>query len=216
MIPIPRYGFLVLAWALLVSAVPVQAGAKSPDEVIRDALEQMTSRIDEERQKLENDEEYARQVVEEELDGLVDFRRVTRAVMADHFRAASSEQRNRFMETFRDSLLDTYAAGITLYEGQHWEVKPLGEGDIRGQRARVSMEFRTDEGRRVPVLYSMINNDGQWQVENLIVNNLNLGQVFRAQFGQAMREQDGDLDRVIRNWSGELDEDETLQVEGED
>ena len=200
-----------LAVLLLLAAPALHAEQKNPDQVIRQAMKNITERVEKERKKVENDDGYARKVVEEELGDLVDFRRVTRAVMGEHFGQASREQRNEFMETFRKSLLDTYASGIALYEGQRWDVPSLDDGDIRGNRARVRMNFRTGDGNVVSVVYSMIDNNGDWQVENVIVNNLNLGQVFRSQFAQSVREHGGDLDKVISNWAGDMEDEDPLE-----
>lgn len=180
----------------------------APDEVIREAVDRLVQRIDAEREKLEKDPRYAQQVVDEELDAMVDFRRITRAVMGEHFSQANREQRNRFLERFRASLVNTYAAGITMYEGQSYRVLPLEDGDVRGNRARVTMEFETEDGKVLPIAYTMTLTDGQWKVDNVIVNNLNLGRIFQAQFAQDMAENNNDIDVVIEQWSADLGLDE--------
>ncbi|MCH8544333.1 MAG: ABC transporter substrate-binding protein [Alcanivorax sp.] len=194
----------VLSLGTMMASMPAQA-ATPPDEVIRGAVERMTQRIDAERAKLAGDPAYARKVVNEELDDLVDFRRITRLVMGDHFAAASRDQRNRFMERFRRSMVQTYAAGVTMYEGQPITVLPLAEEDVRGDRARVQMEFSTESGRPMPIAYTMFKDGEAWKVDNVIVNGLNLGRVFRMQFDQAMRQHAGDIDKVIAGWSTEVD-----------
>ena len=42
--------------------------------------------------------------------------------------------------------------------------------------------------------------DGIWKLRNLIVEDINLGGVYRAQFQSAVRDNDGNLDAVIDNW----------------
>ena len=198
---------VVLSLGATMVSAPAQA-VTPPDEVIRGAVERMTQRIDAERDKLASDPAYARKVVDEELDELVDFRRITRLVMGDYFGGASRDQRNRFMEQFRRSMVQTYAAGVTMYEGQPISVLPLAEDDVRGDRARVQMEFVTDSGRPMPIAYTMFMDGEAWKVDNVIVNGLNLGRVFRMQFDQAMRQHEGDIDKVIAGWSTEVDMEE--------
>lgn len=169
---------------LLVLGMAAAAQAKQPDEVIRDAVTTLTQRIEAERERMTRDPAYTRMVVTEELEELVDFRRITRLVMGEHFEAATREQRNAFLERFRNSLVQTYAAGVTMYSGEQINVLPLAEGDLRGNRARVQMEFITGSGRVVPIAYTMFQNDDSWRVDNVIVNGLNLGRLFRAQFDQ--------------------------------
>ncbi|AJD47339.1 Toluene tolerance protein Ttg2D [Isoalcanivorax pacificus W11-5] len=195
----------LLSIPLLVLGLSTLAQAQDPDDVIRDAVESLTQRIDAERERMSRDPAYTRMVVTEELENLVDFRRITRLVMGEHFDAASRDQRNAFLERFRASLVQTYAAGVTMYTGQQIQVLPMGEGDVRGNRARVQMEFTTDSGRVVPIAYTLFQSDDQWRVDNVIVNGLNLGRVFRAQFEQAMAQYNGDIDQVIANWSAEVE-----------
>ncbi len=192
----------------LLLGMGVAQADSAPDEVIREAVDRLVQRIDAEREKLEKDPRYAQQVGDEELDAMVDFRRITRAVMGEHFSQANREQRNRFLERFRASLVNTYAAGITMYEGQSYRVLPLEDGDVRGNRARVTMEFETEDGKVLPIAYTMTLTDGQWKVDNVIVNNLNLGRIFQAQFAQDMAENNNDIDVVIEQWSADLGLDE--------
>ena len=42
--------------------------------------------------------------------------------------------------------------------------------------------------------------DGSWKLRNLIIENINLGEIYRGQFEAAALEAGGDLDVVIANW----------------
>lgn len=197
---------MIVVLASVLMAFPVQASSQDPHGMLESAINRVTSRIDQERSKLEADEQYARQVVSEELEGLIDFRRITQLVMGSHFAPSTREQKLRFLEVFRNSLINTYASGLTLYQGQQVRVLPAEEGDVSQGRARVRTELRTDSGRIVPVFFSLYQNaEGNWLVENVIVNGLNLGRTFRSQFEQSAEQYGGDLDLVIANWSAEID-----------
>jgi phospholipid transport system substrate-binding protein len=210
-----RYGLLVALLAMALPAMPALAES-GPREMIVKTVDRLTQRIDADRQKLENDPDYARNVVREELEGLVDFKRITRLVMAEHFDKASKEQKYRFLDVFKDSLINTYSSGLTLYDGQGIRVLPLQEGDVRGNSARVQMEIGTNEGKVIPVFYSLQKDEKLgWQVQNVIVNGLNLGKTFRAQFDQSMQQYNGDIDQVIANWSTELNIDSDDAAAGE-
>jgi phospholipid transport system substrate-binding protein len=199
----PAIGLVMLMFAGLAAQA-----AQGPRELIQERVERLTSRIEANREKLENSETFAREVVREEIVDLVDFKRITRLVMARHFSEASREQKYRFLDVFKSSLINTYASGLTLYQGQDIRILPMEEGDLQENRARVAMEISTAEGKTIPISYSLFRNgDGEWKVQNVIVNGLNLGKTFRAQFDQSVQQYGGDLDQVIANWSTELDVD---------
>lgn len=211
-----RWGRSVLVTLALCTLVLGARANTNPREMIQQRVDQLTSRIEAERERLENDEGYAREMVREEVTGLVDFKRITRLVMAEHFSEASREQKYRFLEVFRDSLINTYASGLTLYDDQKVRVLPEQEGDIQGDRARVRMEIHTDDGKVIPVSYSLYRDgEGAWKVQNVIVNGLNLGKIFRSQFQQAVEQYSGDIDKVIDNWSTALDVEGKPGEEGE-
>ena len=130
--------------------------------------------------------------------------RAQRWRVAEHFDAASRDQKYRFLDVFKSSLINTYASGLTLYDGQDIRVLPLQEEDVRGDRARVRMEVNTNSGKVIPIFYSLFRSEDGWKVENVIVNGLNLGKTFRSQFGQSMAEHGGNIDKVIANWSPDL------------
>ncbi len=199
-----RARWMVLGIMLLVGSAG--QAADGPRELIVKRVDRLTERIENNRQKLQESEQFAREMVREEIGDLVDFKRITRLVMANHFSDATREQKYRFLKTFRDSLINTYASGLTMYKGQKIRVLPAEEGDIEEKNASVRMEIRTKEGEVIPIRYSLFRNgDGDWKVQNVIVNGLNLGKTFRSQFEQLVQEHSGDIDQVIDNWSTELD-----------
>ncbi|MCK5873081.1 MAG: ABC transporter substrate-binding protein [Alcanivoracaceae bacterium] len=197
---------VLFAALLFTSAAQATASGQDPHAMLETAIDRMTQRIDQERDRLKEDEHYARKVVNEELEGLVDFRRITQLVMGNWFAPSSREQKLKFLEVFRASLVNTYASGLTLYEGQEVRVLPAQEGDVKAGRARVRTEIQTASGKIVPVFFSLYQGkEGNWLVENVIVNGLNLGSTFRTQFEQSAQQYGGDLDQVIANWSSEIE-----------
>jgi phospholipid transport system substrate-binding protein len=58
-----------------------------------------------------------------------------------------------------------------------------------------------EDGKVYTVKYQMGQyRDGSWKLRNLIIENINLGEIYRGQFEAAADEADGDLDIVIANW----------------
>ena len=203
----------VLAVCLLALAGLAQA-AQGPRELVQDTVERMTTLIDENRERLNQEPGYARELVREELVPLVDFKRITRMVMGNYFDDASREQKYRFLDIFKNSLINTYASGVTLYQGQKIEVLPLREEDRKGNYARVRVHGTTNDGKVIPVFFTLFQDGDQWKVVNVFVNGLDLRAVYQAQFAQSMQ-QYGDLDKAIDNWSAQnADVDDKVNING--
>ncbi|MFP1682400.1 phospholipid-binding protein MlaC [Alloalcanivorax sp. C16-1] len=202
----------VMALVLMAMAGLAQA-AQDPRELVQDTLDRMTTLIDQNRDRLNKEPEYARQLVREELVPLVDFKRITRMVMGDYFDEASRDQKYRFLDVFKNSLINTYASGVTLYQGQKIEVLPMREEDRKGNYARVRVQGTTDDGKVIPVYFTLFQDGDQWKVVNVFVNGLDLRAVYQAQFAQSMQ-QYGDLDKAIDNWSAQnADVEEKVDIE---
>lgn len=203
----------VLAVCLLALAGLAQA-TQGPRELVQDTVERMTTLIDENRERLNQEPGYARELVREELVPLVDFKRITRMVMGNYFDDASREQKYRFLDIFKNSLINTYASGVTLYQGQKIEVLPLREEDRKGNYARVRVHGTTNDGKVIPVFFTLFQDGDQWKVVNVFVNGLDLRAVYQAQFAQSMQ-QYGDLDKAIDNWSAQnADVDDKVNING--
>jgi phospholipid transport system substrate-binding protein len=53
-------------------------------------------------------------------------------------------------------------------------------------------------------MYQMgLDRSGTWKLRNMIIESVNLGEIYRNQFESAARRYEGDLDQVIANWSVE-------------
>ena len=48
-----------------------------------------------------------------------------------------------------------------------------------------------------------LNKQGQWKLINIVINGVNLGLTFRNQFRALAEEFDGDIDKVILNWTSD-------------
>jgi len=148
-----------------------------------------------------------RELVERNLDPVVDFKRIVKRIMGKHFADASKEQRNNFLDVFRNSLINTYGKYLldsdlrALAEKLHYMVLPLGRQRREG-KSSVNCIISL-EGKEYEVVFSMYYNKQakKWLMENMIVEGINLGINYRTQFDRLMVSYNGDYDRAIAEWS---------------
>lgn len=181
-----------------------------PYELVKVMTDRLLKKL-ERFQTLETEAEketFARSVVDETFAAMVDFKLIARRVMAKHYRYATEEQRAKFATTFRESLINTYALGMSAYSDQKVVIEPFGgikEG--KRKRAKVNMQIHAADGEVYPIEYALYENkEGQWMLENLILNGVNIGLTFRNQFNESLRTHKGSIDAVISNWNSQLDE----------
>ncbi len=190
----------------LAVAVPMlaQAAAQTPQQVVEDTSNRVMQVLDANRETYKQDTEAFLQGLNEVLDPVVDFEGIARSVMTVRYsRAASPEQMQRFIDTFKRSMVQFYGNALLEFDSGNIRVlPPSGRGEQSAERASVNMEVRANNGNVYPVTYTMVNLDGQWKVRNVIVEGINIGLLFRDQFAQAMQANRNNLDRVIDNWGG--------------
>lgn len=195
----------VVFWLLPITQVMADATAEvapvvSPDQVISQSYRSIQQKIDQEILVAGMPEDQLLQLVEQELGQLFDFKRVSRKVMGKYARQASDAQLEQFDRVFKQTLVATYSKGLDSLE--LLKTVEVGETvyDRKKIRAKVPTVVVLNDGQRFAVLYRMfINNQQQWRAENLIVEGINIGLVFRNQFSHYM-EQHNDISKAIENW----------------
>ncbi|MBB3329992.1 phospholipid transport system substrate-binding protein [Halomonas campaniensis] len=193
-------GLLLALFALPASAAP----ERTPEQLIRQSVEELTGQIEGRRDYFADNLDELKALVDDSLDDIADFRYIGASVMGRYFQNASPQQRSRFVETFRQTLIDTYTRGLVTFDYRELRVLDAQRAPRHEDQASVDMEVVAMDGTVYPVSYSLRLSGGEWKVVNVIVNGINLGLTFRNQFDQAMRDQGRDYDAVIDGWSPEL------------
>ncbi len=161
----------------------------------------------------EDPERYYRQV-EEILDPLIDYRGFARSVMGDYAssrryrsldeagREKLRDQLDRFTAAMRSSLVRTYSKGLLAFGGSRIELAEREEEDPAAKRVSVKQLIYADRSSPYEMLYMMgLSKSDEWKLRNVIIESVNLGEIYRDQFLASARENDGDLDAVIASWT---------------
>lgn len=149
------------------------------------------------------------------MDPVVDFDYFARSVMGtyasdakynalktDAEKQAFKENVQRFSNLFKQGLVDTYGKYLFKFSGEKIETVPARKGDdVSKGFVAVLQNIQTGKNKPFVVQYSMRKNSaGDWKLQNVIVEGINLGQTYRTQFAQAADKYHGDLTAVINNW----------------
>ncbi len=195
--------FMKLALALMLSMpLLAHAAAATPHQVVEDTSVRVMEVLNENRELYKNDSSAFLAGLNEVLDPVVDFNGIARSVMTVRYsRGATDEQMQRFIDTFKRSMVEFYGNALLEFDSGKITVLPPAKGaQPTDERASVDMQVRANNGAVYPVTYTMVNIDGQWKVRNVIVEGINIGLLFRDQFAQAMQNNRNNLDAVISGW----------------
>lgn len=198
----------LLSVLLLLSSLPAMAQSNDPEQIIRTSVDQLMGKLDGRKDYYASHPGELKQVVENSLANVADFRYIGASVMGRYFSNATPQQRSRFADVFRQTLIDTYANGLVTFDYRELRVLSNQQADRYEDQANVGMEIVATDGKVFPISYTMRLSNGEWKVVNVIVNGINLGLTFRNQFDQAMRQKNRNYDAVISGWSPDLDADD--------
>ena len=119
-------------------------------------------------------------------------------------------QLDRFTGVMRASLVRTYSKGLLAFGSARIELAERESDEVDASRLSVRQLIYADRATPYAVMYQMgQSREGEWKLRNVIIESVNLGEIYRDQFLASAREQDGDLNAVIDSWT-------TVTVEVED
>ncbi|NQX87895.1 MAG: ABC transporter substrate-binding protein [Halioglobus sp.] len=200
-----------VVWLLLLVAMPLSSQEHPAYDLVQDTTARVMEVVLVAEDYVDEEPERYYAQIQALLDPLIDYRGFARKVMGPYAsskryrsldeagREQLSSQLDRFTEAMRSSLVRTYSKGLLAFGGSRIELEPAA-----GEERRVSLRQLVFADRSVPyeVLYQMgQTKNGEWKLLNVIIESVNLGEVYRDQFLASARDYDGDLDAVIDNWA---------------
>ena len=204
------FGGILIWW----SATAVSAMAPAPNqaafELVQTTTDELLQRIVAKREIYIQDNQIFFDEIQDLLDPVIDFERIARRVMAKYYKSATVDQREKFVEVFKESLLKIYAKGLLEFDNQKVVVlDPPKNAEKRGDKQKVDIEVRDQGGAIFPISYSMyLDKTNAWKMENVIVNGINIGLTYRNQFSRLMKENKNDIDLVITDWTSKVNSNE--------
>lgn len=206
------------AWVLGVCVLAASAWAQEAEStahgVVNDATQRVMAVVAEADAYVDQDPERYYRQVQEILDPVIDYRGFARSVMGPY--ASSSryrsldeagrtrlvEQLDRFTEVMRLGLVRTYSKGLLAYGDSRIEVFAATDEDPEQGRASVKQLVYASQPEPYVLIYQMgRGKSGEWQLRNIIIEDVNLGETYRNQFEASARKNNGDLDAVIDTWT---------------
>ncbi|HEY6131931.1 MAG TPA: ABC transporter substrate-binding protein [Halioglobus sp.] len=202
----------ILIAGLLLSFVAMAAPtAKDAEQFITNNAEKINAIVKDAPSYIETDPKRYYQQIGTTLDPIVDFDTFSRNVMGhtaskryiESLPEAKREDARANIPKFRDVLYNTLVKGYGKifynYAGSKYTIKSselLGSGN----RASVVQQVIDPQNQRYVIQYSLIQAGEGWKIQNIIVDGVNMGQSYRAQFEAAVDRYKGNVNDVIQNW----------------
>ena len=177
------------------AAKTATASEVGPRELIETSAQKMLDALDANRAEYRKNPQKVEQLVDEVLLPHFDTQYAARLVLGKHWRTATPDQRQKFVDAFYQSLLENYGAALVEFTADKLVVLPF-KGDEKADRATVRTEVKRSDGTRVPVNYSMRKTEQGWKAWDVTIEGISYVKNFREDFGAEI-DQKG-LDAVIK------------------
>lgn len=174
---------LFAPFALAGAAIAAESTpGPAPQQLIETAARRLLEELDADRVRARTDQEYVRRLVDEILLPHFDVDYAARLVLGKHWRDATPEQRQRFVDAFYQSLLRNYGSALAEFTADRLSVLPF-RGDLSSGHATVRTEVKRDNGTRVPVNYTLHATPGGWKAWDVTIEGISYVRNFRNDVG---------------------------------
>jgi phospholipid transport system substrate-binding protein len=171
---------------LLLSAV-VQADSRTPDQVVSETAETLAKRIDGQRAHLAANPADLYKLVDEVFLPVFDTDYAGRLVLGKHWRTATAEQRQKFIDTFYDFLLRSYARYVLRFERDKVKILPASSAVPDPKNTVVKSVMLLDDGTSLPVNYSLHQTSEGWRAFDVRIEGISYVQNYRNQFNAEIK-----------------------------
>jgi phospholipid transport system substrate-binding protein len=207
-----------LAWlaglCLLATGMLAKGDEVTAQGVVNDTTQKVMAVVAEAGSYVDKDPERYYQQVQSILDPVIDFRGFARSVMgpyasSERYRSLDAagqarlrDQLDRFTEVMRLGLVRTYSKGLLAYGGSRIEVFAAADEEPASGKASVRQLVYSGQPEPYVLIYQMGRGKaGGWQLRNIVIEGVNLGEIYRNQFEASARKNNGDLNAVIDSWT---------------
>ena len=187
---------LLTAMLVLLWVGPAQAASPPPDQLVKDNIARIIQLVKANRDTYSRDHKKLYAMVHEQVLPHFDFRVMSRSVLGRYWREASEEQRNRFVDEFRDLLVRTYATALLKYTNEEVRYLPF-RFNANDKTAVVKTEVIQQGGPPIPIHYSFYQTESGWKVYDVAIEGVSLVTNYRSTY--ATKAKNDGLDALIKS-----------------
>ncbi|HEX9454158.1 MAG TPA: ABC transporter substrate-binding protein [Candidatus Binatia bacterium] len=108
-----------------------------------------------------------------------DFSEMTKRALGSHWKGLGQNEQREFVEAFTQKLLMAYGRTVRASGDEKIQFK---RETLDGKFARVETKVVSGNGEELPIDYQLQENDGQWKVYDMVIDQISIVNNYRAQF----------------------------------
>jgi len=198
------FAMLLSLCSLVVNAEDVMT---DPNKVIQIVSENTFARINAEKDKLKTQPDHIRVIIEEELIPYFDYKYASYKVMGPHLKKTTKEQRNDFVDAFKQYLSNTYAHILFEYDDQEFHI--VNNKQFKDKKiVSVPVRIIDDNEKVTQIAFKLRKNKktGQWKVFDVVAEGISMLKTKQSEFNDLIYKKGIDhVIELLRKKNGELE-----------
>jgi phospholipid transport system substrate-binding protein len=177
-------GSLLFVVTLAAQSPILSASAESdPSQLLKNIADKMIAAIQANTEKLKTDSAFAEQLVRENLLPVIDTESFAQKTLGSStWETMDKTQKAAFVAGYIDRVIDKYAKGLSLYDGQAFVFDSAEISSRNANLARVKSEMRQKGEQPFHISYILDKDSGKWLITNIIVEGTDMRKSYKQQF----------------------------------
>lgn len=178
-----KFKFVILISLLLsLSSFSISANDENPGKIVKQTVEKVLSVLKDESLN----EEKRKEIISKLITERINFKDMSRRVLAINWNRATEEQQKEFTSLFKEILINTYWIRMNQYAGERVEYITV-TSNKEGFATVDTIILRDKSDVQIPISYRMKRFVDVWFAYDFVVENLSLVQSYRNEYGATVK-----------------------------
>ena len=176
-------GWLLLTLEMLVLLSAGTGIAGEANDQLKQSVDKVLAILNDPTLKGTGNSQERRQKVKEVIYARFDFNEMAKRSLGPQWQKRSPEEQKEFVELFTSLLEYSYIENIDSYNGEKIRfVNQRQDKDF----AEVNTKLINNKGQEFSLDYRLKNENGDWKVIDVVIENISLVNNYRAQFNRLL------------------------------
>jgi len=174
--------FLIILMIFSIAENRLLAEEKiNPTDYLKGVADNIIQVLDKNQSSLKGNQILAEKIIRENLLPYIDQDKFSKKVLKSKlWKSLTANQQTQFKQAFVDQVIDKYAKGLELYDGQKFtfeEAKISSKGN-----ALVSSKMKLASAESLTIGYYLSPEENGWKIYNIVVDGIDMAKSYRNQF----------------------------------
>ncbi len=166
---------VMAAFALAVSIPIPAAGQAGPGEAVRARNEAAQRAVDAAGDSISDE---AREALKDVINGLIDFRELSRRALRRHWAARTPEEQDQFVDVFRSLIRNSSVQKLEIYQADSITYQPAETDGDRSRVVTIAYKGRSE----VEIAYLMHKVGDEWKVYDVVIDDSSTLRTYQDSF----------------------------------